>query len=197
MIEYDEAGSADDDAVRALLASANEGYRAILDPAAFDPYMAMVLAIEQRSASSQLLVARDGECLVGTVTFFPAAADEGWGARPGSSGIRAMAVAPAARGRGVGQTLVAACVERAREAGASEWLPDAIRLYERCGFVRDPDSDLRASEIMNVPAHADYTALGYRLPLDRTRAYIGAGLSSKNRAMTSATSSSASQAGAR
>jgi GNAT superfamily N-acetyltransferase len=115
-----------------------------------------------------------------------------------------MAVAPAARGRGVGQTLVAACVERAREAGASEltlhtaeWLPDAIRLYERCGFVRDPDSDLRASEIMNVPAHADYTALGYRLPLDRTRAYIGAGLSSKNRAMTSATSSSASQAGAR
>lgn len=53
-------------------------------------------------------------------------------------------VAPAARGRGVGEALIAACLELARESGAAvlEWqtAPDnraAQALYERVGGIRE------------------------------------------------------------
>ena len=47
----------------------------------------------------------------------------------------------------------------------AEWLPEAIALYERCGFVRDPQADLQASVLMPVPQEHDYVALAYRLDL--------------------------------
>lgn len=160
--------------VRGLLARANEQYRSTLDAAAFEPYLAMVLDLESRGADATVLVVRRGERLVGTATFFPAAGDEGWGADVGTSGLRAMAVDPRCRGGGIGRLLVDACIDRALAVGSTAlalhtaaWLPDAIRLYERCGFVRDPQADRWASELMGVPRHADYVALGYRLELDR------------------------------
>ncbi|MGI9022901.1 MAG: GNAT family N-acetyltransferase, partial [Acidimicrobiales bacterium] len=65
-----------------------------------------------------------------------------------SAGIRMLAVAPEARGRGVGTALVRACVDRARAEGRRRvWLhttPEmtvAHRLYEREGFRRMPDAD--------------------------------------------------------
>jgi GNAT superfamily N-acetyltransferase len=168
-----EAGVDEREAVRDLLERANAAYRSVLDPAAYEPYLRMVLDVDAGADVSTLLVAREDDRLVGTARLFPVAADEGWGADPGAAGLRSMAVDPEARGRGIGRALVEACVERARAAGATvlalhtaSWLPDAIRLYERYGFVRDPAQDRRASELMGVPAHADYAALAYRLPLD-------------------------------
>lgn len=160
------------DAVCALLTRANEEFRARLDPAAFTSYLQMVLDLESRRAASTLIVASVDERLVGTVTFYPVASDEGWGAEPGSAGLRAMAVDPEARGLGIGRALVEACVARARARGSTAltlhtaaWLTDAIALYERCGFARDPAGDLRASDIMDVPLWADYPALAYRRSL--------------------------------
>jgi predicted N-acetyltransferase YhbS len=79
--------------------------------------------------------------------------------------VRLVAVDPAVRGRGVARALVLECVRRARAAGAttlglhpSQSMYTARRLYERLGFVRDPDHDFQ-------PPGAELVA-GYRLPLD-------------------------------
>ncbi|HEX6935200.1 MAG TPA: GNAT family N-acetyltransferase, partial [Actinomycetes bacterium] len=68
--------------------------------------------------------------------------------RPGEAEFRMLAVAPDARGRGVGGALAQWCVDRAREQGctavALSSLPEmqtAHRIYERMGFVRAPDRD--------------------------------------------------------
>jgi len=79
--------------------------------------------------------------------------------------VRLVAVDPDVRGRGVARALVLECVRRARAAGAttlglhtSQSMHTAQRLYERLGFVRDPDHDFQ-------PPGAELVA-GYRLPLD-------------------------------
>lgn len=64
-------------------------------------------------------------------------------AAPGEGEITNVAVAPRARGRGLGGLLVAALKERAEESGLTRLVLEvrvsngaAIRLYERSGFVR-------------------------------------------------------------
>jgi ribosomal protein S18 acetylase RimI-like enzyme len=71
-------------------------------------------------------------------------------AREGEAEIRMLAVDPRARGRGVGEMLVAECL---RLAAGPPWSADAValwtqpqmaaarRLYERTGFVRVPERD--------------------------------------------------------
>jgi ribosomal protein S18 acetylase RimI-like enzyme len=64
--------------------------------------------------------------------------------------FRMLATLAPARGRGVGETLVRACIDRAKAAGAPRLVlstgPEmtaAHRLYERLGFVRVPERDWR------------------------------------------------------
>jgi ribosomal protein S18 acetylase RimI-like enzyme len=64
--------------------------------------------------------------------------------------FRMLATLAPARGRGVGETLVRACIDRAKSAGAPRLVlstgPEmtaAHRLYERLGFVRVPERDWR------------------------------------------------------
>ena len=64
------------------------------------------------------------------------------------SAFRMLVVDPAARGRGVGELLVCACLARARAAGkrrmvlsTSTLMTAAHRLYERLGFTRLPERD--------------------------------------------------------
>ena len=59
-----------------------------------------------------------------------------------------LAVAPGAQGRGVGSALVRACLERASVERCTalaictrDTNDRAIRMYERFGFVREPDRD--------------------------------------------------------
>jgi ribosomal protein S18 acetylase RimI-like enzyme len=68
--------------------------------------------------------------------------------RVDEAGFRMLGVAPWAQGRGVGEALVRACIDRARGDARSgiaisttlDSFP-AHRLYERLGFRRDPDRD--------------------------------------------------------
>lgn len=66
----------------------------------------------------------------------------------GAASIRMLAVDQSARGRGVGEGLVRACLDRAADAGATAivlhstpWMHGAHRLYDRLGFRRDPALD--------------------------------------------------------
>jgi ribosomal protein S18 acetylase RimI-like enzyme len=103
----------------------------------------------QAPLTTTLVALDDGTSgLLGSVVY--AAPGSPWrnlGERDESE-IRMLGVPEAARGRGVGETLVRACIARAKAAGASRLVlstqPEmeaAQRLYTRLGFVRVPERD--------------------------------------------------------
>ena len=101
-----------------------------------------------RATDSDILVGDVDARLVGSVTYVSEHTSS-WSewTLPGEAQFRLLAVDPAARGRGVGEVLVRACLDRARAAGqpliihTTPWMETARRMYERLGFVRRPDRD--------------------------------------------------------
>ena len=68
----------------------------------------------------------------------------------GTPYARLLAVAPSARGQGIGAALMQECVSRARQSGApvltlhtTDWMKSAVRIYERMGFHHSPELDYR------------------------------------------------------
>jgi ribosomal protein S18 acetylase RimI-like enzyme len=117
-----------------------------------DPYADHLRNAEARLREADLFVAAyaDDRRLLGTVTICPEGsawreiglADEGE--------FRMLAVAPEARGQGVGRALTEFCLDRFREIGASavvlSTLPEmtaAHHIYEGLDFVRTPERDWR------------------------------------------------------
>ncbi|MFE8600812.1 GNAT family N-acetyltransferase [Archangium violaceum] len=104
---------------------------------------------EPLATEGQLLIARDEQAeLLGTVVLFRGGAHHAEVAREQEAEIRLLAVAPIARGRGVGEALVAECIRRARHLGCQRLvlstqptMTSAQRLYERLGFVRTSARD--------------------------------------------------------
>jgi ribosomal protein S18 acetylase RimI-like enzyme len=86
--------------------------------------------------------------LLGTVTWCPPDSPYRELAGPDESEFRALAVAPAGRGRGIGEALVRHCIDLAEASGSvaivistAVWMASAHRLYRRLGFVRAPERD--------------------------------------------------------
>ena len=153
-------------AVRALTLRAYAEYATVMAPAAWAGLDAAVRAALDGDGGEQRIVAERGGELLGSVMLFPPATDAYRGAAGEAEWpvLRLLAVAPEARGQGVGQALVDECVRRARAMGAaelglhsSESLRAAIRMYERMGFRRAPE---RAFQ----PPGAELV-MGFRLPL--------------------------------
>jgi GNAT superfamily N-acetyltransferase len=89
----------------------------------------------------------DGE-LAGTVSYVPGIGPYAEFDDPAGAGIRMLAVLPAFQGRGIGEKLVRACLDRARTDGrervyldTTRWMETAQRLYARMGFERRPELD--------------------------------------------------------
>ncbi|HEX8001160.1 MAG TPA: GNAT family N-acetyltransferase [Mycobacteriales bacterium] len=138
-------------------------YRAVRD---VGDYADVLTDVASRVAHAEVLVAEVDGAVAGTVTNVPAGGEYGEIAREGEAEFRMLAVAPEAQGRGAGTALVRACVADARRRGRSAlvlssgtWMTAAHRIYERLGFVRDPERDWTP-----VPG-VDLTA--YRLDLVR------------------------------
>jgi ribosomal protein S18 acetylase RimI-like enzyme len=141
----------------------------LLDFGESDAYLDELKDVAGRAAAAEVLVAvADGQVL-GGVTFVPT----GGGpmadiAGPGEAEIRMLAVAHAARGRGAGEALVRACVDRARATdgcvrvvlSTQRTMRTAHRIYERLGFVRTPERDWNP-----LPQLDDITLLTYALTL--------------------------------
>jgi len=118
-----------------------------------DPYAIALRDTAARARDAELMVAVDGHQLLGTVTY---AADGGRLqeiARPREAEFRMLAVAPAAGGRGVGSALVDWVIEASRLSGhvavvcsSRPTMHLAHRIYERAGFVRQPERDWSPSE---------------------------------------------------
>ena len=114
-------------------------------------YLSQLAAADERAAAAELLVAVDPESdqpVVGSVTFVPFGSRYSEIAGPGEVEIRMLVVAARARGRGLGEALVRATLERANTLGASRMrlstqasMVGAHPIYRRLGFTRTPDRD--------------------------------------------------------
>ena len=129
-------------------------------------YRGTLADVADRARHATVLVAVDGARVLGGVTYVPdAASSYAEFADADGAGIRMLAVAPEARGRGVGAALVAACVARAQRQGrrrvvlhTTTAMVAAQRLYARHGFVRAAERDWSPQPGILL--------LGYELELD-------------------------------
>ena len=112
-------------------------------------YFAELRDVAGRSAVVPVLVAVDSRGrLLGGVTYVPGPGPFLEGDFGQAAQLRMLAVAPEARGHGVGRTLVDACLERARADGRPAMalftrplMTDAHRLYSSMGFERKKELD--------------------------------------------------------
>jgi ribosomal protein S18 acetylase RimI-like enzyme len=116
-----------------------------LAPAA---YLSQLANVAGRAEHAELLIARDGETVVGSVALVLAGEFGEITSSEEEAAFRMLVVDPVTRGRGVGELLVRTCLERARAAGKRRMvlstdprMTAAHRLYERLGFVRLPERD--------------------------------------------------------
>ncbi|WP_367320905.1 GNAT family N-acetyltransferase [Streptomyces sp. HUAS ZL42] len=130
-----------------------------------DWYLGELKNVAKRATAAEVLVATLGGQPVGTVTYVPSGGPMADLARTGEAEIRMLAVAHEARGRGAGEALVRACIDRARAAegctgivlSTQPVMYAAHRIYERLGFVRAPERDWQP-----IPG-SDFTLVTYEL----------------------------------
>lgn len=130
-----------------------------------DPYLDTLADTAGRAQDSVVLVAVEGVTVLGTVTWCPRGSSHREISLDDEGEFRSLGVRPDARGRGVGELLVQACLDRARDAGyravaicSADWMTSAHRLYAHLGFTRLPERDWTP-----VP---HVSLLAYRLDLE-------------------------------
>jgi ribosomal protein S18 acetylase RimI-like enzyme len=111
-------------------------------------YLRTVADAGPRARDAVLLAALEGGELLGTATYASALTPYAELAGPGEAEMRMLAVAPSARGRGVGRLLTHACIDLARGEGcqrlvlsSAPLMTGAHAMYEGMGFARSPDRD--------------------------------------------------------
>jgi len=168
-IQIRDARPHDADAIREVTLAAYQEYAAPLS-VHWDGYRRnIVTTLADVGPAAQMVAEREGR-IVGAVLLYPTGAFTP--ARDEASletrwpEVRLLAVAPGARGLGIGGALIEECVRRARGAGAAaltlhttDMMRVAMRLYERLGFVAAPELDFHPAPGLTVK--------GYRLRLDR------------------------------
>jgi GNAT superfamily N-acetyltransferase len=163
-----EARASDRSAIEAVTLSAYEQYGVVMPPALWVTYRENIVSTLAAAPPGTQIVAEEDGRIVGAVLLYPA------GARldaPGGGSmtltfpeVRLLAVAPSARGQGIGALLMDECVGRARESGAealtlhtTDMMRAAMLLYERLGFRRMPELDFEPAPGVTVK--------GFRLDL--------------------------------
>jgi RimJ/RimL family protein N-acetyltransferase len=123
-------------------------YRAGGHLAEDDDYGVHLADVAGRADEHPVLVAEREGRIVGSVTICPPGTSHSKDARADELEFRYLGVAEQAWGTGVGEALVGACDDWAREVGATAlvlsaiaWNAAAMRLYQRLGFSREPDRD--------------------------------------------------------
>lgn len=111
-----------------------------------DPYLERLRDAAGRAEQAELVVGLVDGRPAGSVTVAEAGTPFADIARPGELEFRMLAVAPAGRGHGVGTALVDHVLETARRRGhravVMSTQPNMVaarRIYDRAGFVPDPD----------------------------------------------------------
>ncbi len=134
----------DADGANAVARAAFAQYEAHYDD--WPTFIERVGRLGDLAPEGDLLVAEQGDAIVGAVLHVPPGGPRSAIFPPEWSVVRMLVVAPEARGQGAGRRLMAACLRCARTAGApavvlhtSPVMATALRMYEAIGFVRDRD----------------------------------------------------------
>ena len=167
-----DARDGDREAIQNVTLSAYQEYAMIM-PAHWEDYRQNILDTLAEVKPAEQIVAEQAGAIVGTVLMYPAGTildrpDETTNSLEWPE-VRLLAVAPAARGQGVGAALMQECIRRARRAGVAaltlhttDMMQVAMRMYERMGFVRMPQLDFYPAE------DEDIVIKGFRLTLNDT-----------------------------
>lgn len=156
-----DARPADVPAIESVTLAAYQQYAAQLPPPYWEAYRANIMGTLADVTPAAQLVAEDGDRIMGAVLLYPAGTAfpgrEGATAIVGWPEVRLLAVDPGARGQGVGEALMQACIRRARAAGAgaltlhtTPMMEVAMRLYARLGFVHEPELDFEPAPGLTV-----------------------------------------------
>ena len=167
-LDIRNARQEDQDAILDVTLSAYQEY-ATIAPQHWEGYRQNILATLAESNSNEQLVAQQNEAIVGTVLLYPGRPPSSTSGEPAPAlewpTMRLLAVAPVARGQGIGTALVRECMRRTLSAGhetltlhTTDMMQTAMRMYERMGFVRAPELDFHPVE--------EVTVKGYRLNLN-------------------------------
>lgn len=125
-------------------------------------YLGMIANVAGRADRTVVLVAIDGDGVVGSATIEMDATigDDDDELPPGVACLRMLGVDPSARGRGAGRALVQAAIDRCRVAGKKELMlrttppmEVAAALYRSMGFERDPDRDMEDEGYFTLSAY--------------------------------------------
>jgi GNAT superfamily N-acetyltransferase len=130
------------------IADLTVGVYSSLDGGIHPEYAAILRRTAERAATAEVVVAVEGDALLGSLTYVPSPGPQGSIATGNEAEFRTLVVSPDAQGRGVGRGLVQWSIGRARADGRERlvlstmpWMRVAHGLYERMGFVRTPERD--------------------------------------------------------
>jgi ribosomal protein S18 acetylase RimI-like enzyme len=160
-----DATAGDLDAMLAVTLSAYQQYAETMGEEHWQGYRQNIESTIQHDEQAQRIIAEQAGAIVGSVVLYSAGTTfqiaDGSTLKRERPEARLLAVAPAARGRGVGRALMEECARRAREAGAAvltlhttEMMAAAVRLYERLGFQRAPELDFHPGPGVIVMGYA-------------------------------------------
>jgi GNAT superfamily N-acetyltransferase len=169
------AGFNEHAAVADLILRSNREYRGILPVRIYDAYMRDLRELVANWADKDFLVAESDGRLLGAVAFYRDASCQDCNFPKEWAGLRALAVDPEMRGRGVGRQLTEACVLRAWRIGRSviclhnaEAQSTARKLYLAMGFQRCPQYDFNVADLPELELKGERLAIdAFRLDLKR------------------------------
>jgi ribosomal protein S18 acetylase RimI-like enzyme len=129
---------------------------------ASEDYAPELADVAGRASRAELLVVRDaGGAVVGSVALVVAGDFGNVTTSDEEAAFRMLVVDPAVQGRGIGELLVTACLDRARAAGKRRMvistdprMTTAHRLYERLGFTRLPERDWSVAPGVDLMVYA-------------------------------------------
>jgi GNAT superfamily N-acetyltransferase len=163
-----DAREGDRDPIQDVTLSAYQQYAAVMPSPLWDSYQRNILdTLADVRPAEQMVAEKDGT-VVGAVLLYPAgtvlSGPDGASITLAWPEVRLLAVAPAARGQGIGSALMQECIQRAGRTSAAitlhtnDMMQVAMRMYEGMGFVRAPELDFHPAPGMTIK--------GYRLNLD-------------------------------
>jgi len=157
------ARAGDREAIQKIPLSAFEEYAEVM-PAHWEGYRESILTTLADVTPAEQIIAEQDGVIVGTVLLYPAgttiSTDEDPPVIREWPEARLLAVARAARARGIGTALMQECIRRARKMGApflslhtTDAMRAAMHIYERMGFQRAPELDFFVAEDLIVKGY--------------------------------------------